>query len=217
MNNLVYKDFKLSIDWFFSLIMPVLMGVLFLIPQWPYLIVFMYFFFISIPNLFSAFTAQNDFGFAIMMPVSKRAMVKGKILTFAIIEILHLLSGAVFAIFHIRLYGIDNFMLDPDFAFFGVALVMYAIFNLVFFPAYFRSAYKFGVPTIAGSTAAVLFAAVVEIFGLINPVFRNYLEGQSPEMRKLQIIILICGAAIFLILNFITYKISAKRFENIDL
>ncbi len=217
MNSLVYKDFKLSINWFFYIMMPVIMGALFLIPQWPYLIVFMYFFFISIPNIFSTFNAQNDFGFAVMMPVSKKEIVKGKILTFLIIELLHLLAGAVFAILHVKLYGFDNFMLDPDIALFGTAFIMYAIFNIIFFPVYFKSAYRFGVPTIAATAAAVLFAVIVETFGLISPVFRNCLEGQSPEMRKLQLAILVFGVTIFFIFGFITYKISAKRFENIDL
>ena len=217
MNSLVYKEFKLSINWFFYIIMPVIMGALFLIPQWPYLIAFMYFFFITIPNVFSTFNAQNDFGFAVMMPVTKKEIVKSKILTFLIIELLHLASGAVFAVVHVRLYGFENFMLDPGFAFFGAAFVMYAVFNIVFFPMYFKTAYRFGLPTIMATTAAVLFAAIIETYELINPVFRNYLEGRDPEMRKLQIVILACGAAVFLLLNFITYKISAKRFENIDL
>ncbi|MBI9106166.1 MAG: ABC-2 transporter permease [Spirochaetales bacterium] len=217
MRSLIYKDFKLSINWFFFIIMPFLTGALFLIPQWPFFIALMYFFFITVPNVFATYNSQNDFGFAIMMPVSKNDIVKGKISSFIIIELIHLLTGAIFAFIHVKLYGIDNFMLDLNFAFFGIAFMMFALFNIVFFPIYFKSAYKYGIPTIAANVAAILFAAAVELLVLFNPVFRNFLEGRSPEMKVLQIIILIAGIGIFALFNFIAYKMSAKRFENIDL
>jgi hypothetical protein len=217
MSSLVYKDFKLSINWFFFLIMPLLTGALFLIPQWPFFIALMYFFFISVTTIFSTYNSQNDFGFAIMMPVSKNDIVKGKISSFIIIELIHLLTGVIFACIHVKLYGIDNFMLDLNFAFFGIAFIMFSLFNIVFFPIYFKSAYKYGIPTIAGNVIVILFIAAVELFALFNPVFRNYLEGNSSEMKMLQILILIGGIAIFVIFNFAAYKMSAKRFENLDL
>jgi ABC-2 type transport system permease protein len=217
MVSLLYKDFKLSINWFYFIAMPILTGALFLIPQWLFFIALMYFFFISVPNIFGAFNSQNDFGFAIIMPVSKDEIVKGKILSLIIIELLHLLIGAIFAFIHLKIYGIDNFMLDLNFAFFGISFMMFAIFNIVFFPLYFKSAYNFGIPTIAANVAAILFAAVVELLVFFNPNFNYFLEGKSPEMKRLQIFILIGGILIFALFNHITYRISAKRFEKIDL
>jgi ABC-2 type transport system permease protein len=217
MNSLIYKDFKLSINWFFFLVMPIVTGALFLIPQWPFFIALMYFFFISVPTIFGTFNSQNDFVFAIMMPVNKNEIVKGKMSSLIIIELLHLLMGAIFTLIHLRMYGIDNYMLDLNFAFFGISFVMFALFNLVFFPIYFKTAYNYGIPTIAANVVAALFAVTVELLVLFNPVFNNYLEGKSSEMKMLQFFILISGIVIFALLNFIAYKISAKRFENIEL
>lgn len=217
MSSLIYKDFKLSINWFFYTFMPLLTGALFLIPQWPYFIALMYFFFITVPNVFANFNTQNDVGFSIMMPVSKNDIVKSRIISFVTIELIHMAVAAVFILIHIRIYGIDNFTLDPNFAFIGLAFVMFALFNIVFFPLYFQNAYKYGVPTIAANAAAILFVTGVEMLVIFNSDLRYYLEGKSPETKMLQIGILFAGIIIFAVLNYIAYKISAKRFEKIDL
>ncbi len=217
MNNLIYKDFRLSINSFFIIFMPILTGLLFLIPQWVFFLALMYFFFISVPNIFGTFNAQNDFGFSIMMPVSKNEIVKARIISLVIIEMLHIILGGFFAFVHVMIYNNTNFMLDLNLAFFGLALLMFALFNLAFFPLYFRTAYNYGIPTIIGNLVAILFAAAIEFLVLFNDRIAELLEGNTPEMKMIQLGILLAGIALFPILNFITYKLSAARFEQIDL
>ncbi len=217
MNNLIFKDFRLSINSFFIIFMPILTGVLFLIPQWPFFLALMYFFFISIPTIFGMFNSQNDFGFSIMMPVSKNDIAKARIISFIIIELLHIITGVIFAFIHVKIYGIFNFMLNLNLAFFGLAFLMFALFNLVFFPLYFRTAYNFGIPTIVGNIVVILFVTAIEFIVLTNNRIAELLEGNTPEMKMVQVGILIAGIALFIILNFVTYKVSAAKFEQIDL
>jgi DNA-binding transcriptional regulator YhcF (GntR family) len=72
MKNLLYKELTLSIHPFFSLIMPFMLSLLFLIPNWIFTIVFLYFFWISAPQIFSGYTAQLDQAFLSSLPVSKK-------------------------------------------------------------------------------------------------------------------------------------------------
>ena len=68
--RLLYKDLRLSIHPFFF-ILPVLTGALLLIPHWPYFIALMYFFWISVPNIYSTYNSQNDRTFCMLMPIKK--------------------------------------------------------------------------------------------------------------------------------------------------
>lgn len=216
MTNLLYKEFKLSINTFFF-IAPVLFGALFLIPQWPFFIALMYFFFISVPNIYVTYNSQNDNGFSLMMPVKKSEIVKAKMLSFISLEMLHLIAGAVFAVIHIYLYKTDNFTLDLNSAFFGIAFMMFALFNSIFFPLYFRTAYNYGIPTIAATVISILFVTGIELLVLFNSTFAHYLEGKSSEMRILQLFILLAGIIIFGAVNLFTYWKSANLIDKIDL
>ena len=134
-----------------------------------------------------------------------------------VLELLHQLAGAAFVLFRPVIYNLDNFMLDPNFAFFGFSFIMFGIFNLTFFPIYFRTAYKFGLPTIIANLTAFLFVAGIEFLVLFNRNAANYFEGNSSEMRLVQLIILLSGAALFAGFNYAAYKISVKRFEKVNL
>jgi len=197
--------------------MPVLFGALFLIPHWPFFIALMYFFFISVPNIYGTYNSQNDNGFSLMMPVKKSEIVKAKMLSFITLEMIHMAAGAVFAVISVSLYETPNFLLDPNLAFFGVAFIMFALFNSIFFPLYFRTAYNYGIPTIAATVVSMLFAAGIELLVVFNTTFDYYLEGKNSETRILQLVILLAGILLFTAINFITYRRSALLIEKIDL
>jgi len=213
MNNMLHKELKLSIHRFFFL-MPVLTGALILIPNWPYFIAFMYFFFISVPNIYSTYNAQNDMGFSIMMAGAKKEIVKGKILSFCFLELLHIGIGAIFTIARNMLYGVENFLMDPNFAFFGMVFIMFALFNLVFFPLYFKTAFNYGLPTILANIVVIAFVAVLEILTLLNGSMRKFFEWSSPLVG---VAVLLAGIGLFVLSNLLTYRISSRRFDKIDL
>ena len=217
MRNLLYKELTLSINKFFFIV-PLLTGALFLIPQWVFFIALMYFFFISVPNILGTYNTQNDNTFSIMMPVRKSDIVNAKISAFVILELIHLATGAFYAYLNHVLYNnTENFLMDLTPAFFGIAFIMFGLFNLVLFPLYFKTAYAYGFPTIVACSAAILFAAAVEFLLLINEKLSYYLEGGSSESRMVQLIVLLAGIIIFVLLNIITSRASSKRFEKVNL
>jgi len=213
MKNLLYKEFKLAISPLFLLIS--LLGALVLIPMWPYFIALMYFFFITVPNIFNISKAQNDIGFSVMLPVRKRDVVKSRILSIAAIELLHILVAVIFAIININMYSTENFLLDPNIAFFGFALIMFAIFNIIFFPMFYKTAYKLGIPIFVALIFALIFITAVELLVQIVPAAAKAFDGTKNMASQLPI--LAAGIVIFALANILAYKISAKRFEKIDL
>lgn len=212
MKNLLYKEFRLAIHPLFYLLL--LCGALLLLPQWLFFLALMYFFFILVPNIFTMGKAQNDIEFSVMLPVRKRDVVKARIASIVILEFMQIVAAAVFAVIHMSIYSAKNFLMDPNFAFFGFALVMYAVFNVIFFPMFYRTAYKIGTPIIAAVTAAVFFAAGVELAVLCVPALKA-LDGTGNIAAQLWV--LAGGTGLFALLNIVAYRASARRFERISL
>lgn len=212
MKNLLYKELHLAIHPLFWLML--LSGALLLIPQWLFFLALMYFFFILVPNIFTIGKAQNDIVFSVMLPVRKRDVVKARIMSIVWLELLQILIAAIFEAIHIKIYNVKNFLMDPNIAFFGFVFIMYAIFNLVFFPSFYKTAYKIGIPTIIANAAAVFFATGVEFAVLSIPAL-HVLDGMGNVAAQMWV--LIAGIGIFILFNILAYMISAKYFENIDL
>ena len=153
MKNLIYKELTFSINKFFY-ILPILLGALMLIPGWIYMLVFMYFFWITVPQIFAAYNINADYNFASTLPVRRQDIVRAKIYTIFILEALHVIFAVLFGLLHNWIYQTSwNLFFDINLAFFGVGILMFAIFNLVFLPKYFKTAHFFGKPTIYGTVA----------------------------------------------------------------
>lgn len=212
MKNLLYKEFGLAIHplWFLML----LLGALLMIPKWLFLIALMYLLWIAVPNIFLSCKAQNDILFTVMLPVRKKDVVKARVISIVLLEVLQILATAVFAVLHMKVYGPGNFLLDPNYAFFGIAFVMYGVFNITFFPMLYKTAYKIAIPTIAASVAVLIFATLCEFAVLVLPPLR-VLDGMAHV--DLQLWTLVGGFTLFVLMNMAAYAISAKRFERVDL
>lgn len=215
MKNLLYKEFKLTIHPLFYTVS--LLGVLLLIPTWPFFIALTYIFYISISNIFTNAKAQNDIGFTVMLPVRKRDIVKARCMSIIGVELLNLAVAVVFAIIRKRLYSHMNFFLEPNIAFFGIAFIMYAIFNGIFFPMFYKTGYKIGIPVIVATIAALVFATGVELAVQFMPSINLALDSLNKNMLIWKLLTLAIGIIIFIVSSIITYKISAKRFEKLDL
>ncbi|CAM4298155.1 ABC-2 transporter permease [Paenibacillus tarimensis] len=216
MYNLIMKDVKLGVPFFYFLF-PVLIGALMLIPGWIYFVVLLYFCWITIPNLFNQFKAQNDLMFTSMMPVTKRDMVKARVLVVIGLELLHILIAAIFGVFTMLLYpNLTYFFFPPNIGFWGLGIVMFAIFNLIFIPMFYKTAYKFGWALLVSVTAAMLFAGVAQWLGIQNPVLSDIFYGTGAGQLLNQTIILIAGIVIFAVFSFIAYRIAVKRFMQVE-
>jgi len=213
MKELLYKEFKLAITPAFYIVL--LCAVLILIPSWIYFIAMSYIFFIIIPNVFLLANSNNDTFFSILMPVKKSDLVKSRLISVIMLEILNIAIAIPFAIINFSLYK-NNFFMDPNIAFFGFVLIMYAIFNLTFFPGYYKTGYKIAFPIIRAIIFTVLFAFLIETTMLVFPDIKLLFGNRNGNIMW-QLSILIVGVILFVLFNIIAFKLSAKRFEKLDL
>lgn len=217
MYNLVMKDLKLGIGPLFF-IMPVILGALMLIPGWLYFIVILYFCWITIPNMFGQFRAQNDLVFTSMMPVTKKDIVKARVLVVVIMELLHIVMAMIFGMINIQLYSnLTQAFFAPHMGFWGLCFVMLAIFNVIFIPMYYKTAYKYGGAATASITAAMLFAGVAQWIGVQSSYVSDIFNGTGADNIALQVSILIAGIVIFIALTMMAYRMAVKRFHKVEI
>ena len=215
MKNLIYKELRLSINPLFYLI--TLLASLILIPNWVYFIAISYLLYIALPNIFTTNKAQNDIAFSVLLPVRKRDVVGARVLSIAGLEVLQMAVAGLFCWLNHILYHNENFLLNPNAAYIGFGFMMFGVFNLVFFPMFYKTAFKVGIPAIIAVVAATLFATGVELVCLFIPWAKQAFDAPNPATLIWKIGALIAGMVVFVLLTFAAYRASAKRFERINL
>jgi len=217
MYNLLMKDLKLGVsplNW----ILPFVMGALMLIPGWIYFIVVMYFFWISVPGLFAQFRARNDLLFTTMMPVTKQDMVKARVSVIVILEAAHIVIAMLYGLFTIRLYpNVDYEFFAPHLGFWGLCFAMFGIYNIFLFPMFYKTAYKYGPAQFAAIAAAMVFAGVAQWLGIQSSYVSDIFNGSGADNAALQTSILAAGIVIYVGLTWIAYRISVRRFLQVEI
>ncbi|CAI6077091.1 ABC-2 transporter permease [Cohnella sp. JJ-181] len=215
MYNLVKKDFKLGVHPMY-LLMPVLTGALMLVPGWIYFLVLLYFCWITIPNMFGGFRAQNDLMFTTMLPVTKPDMVKARVTVIVSLELLHIALAVLFGIVNRFLYpNLEYYFFAPSIGFLGLCFAMLAIFNAIFIPMYYKTAYHFGRAAYTSIGFAMLFAGCAQWAGVQSPVLFDLFNGDGHLAQH--ILILIAGIALFAGCTLIAYRAAVKRFLQVEI
>lgn len=215
MYNLILKDLKLAVNPFFFLL-PVLTGALILIPGWLYLLALMYFCFFTVPNVFANYKTNKDLMLSTLMPVKRKDIVASRIITILALELLHIAIAVIYAIINQNIY--DNswyYFLQPNIAYFGLAFIMFALFNVTLFPLYFKTGYTYGVATVVSMSIMTLFAGAMEYIALKNQFLHDFFRGSEGLMSHLGLLVL--GIVIFLLFSFLGYLMSVKLFEKVDI
>ena len=107
--------------------------------------------------------------------------------------------------------------LDAGVALIGEGLILFAIFNLVFFPVYYQEISKPGKAFAFAATAMFLWI-VLEIVGTYTvPFFRDILDQPDPMYMSDKLLFTLGGLALFLAGTARSIQLSAKKFEAADL
>lgn len=215
MRNLLMKEFRLVMNPLYFLF--TLFGVLLLIPQWVFFVAPMYILFIALPNIIMSARAQKDTEFTMLLPIRKGDAVRARVLAFAILEVVQIAVVAVFAALNITLYHVPNFFIDPNVAYIGCVFAMFGVFNVVFFPMFYRTAYKLALPLIVSITVTILFAGAIETLVVTVPAVTRVLDGISSTALVSQIPVLLFGIGVFALLTWISIQISIKRFSKVNI
>ena len=214
--KLLYKEFKLAAHpttYLFLAFAPMM-----LIPSYPYYVQFLY----VCMSLFFIFLTGNenrDVFYTVMLPVRKRDVVKARCLMLAIIELVQIILSIPFAILSIRVLpgGTNQAGIDANLALYGFIFGLFAVFNLIFIPAFYRTAYKVGIPFLLAGLAVVVYYMVVESLIWIPSPAREFLNTTDPGMMIKHLPILIGGIALWVLIWFLAYKRGADNFEKVDL
>lgn len=217
MKRLLYKEFKLASHP--TIFIFLCLSAMLLIPSYPYYLAFFY----TCLGIFFVFLTgreTKDIYFTVALPIKKSDAVKARCLMIGIIELAQVLIAIPFAVIGViinpnaggNLTGIEG---NP--AFFGLALVMLAIFNIIFIPKFYKTAWKVGKAFFAAITLACVYAIIAEVLVQAVPILKTKLDTVDHAYFRLQYAILAVGIVIYFVLFFLAYKRAKNNFEKVDL
>lgn len=214
-SKLLYKEFRLVLP--LSYLGFAALTIFQLIPHYPVIIGVTYF----MLALFIAFSEANtnkDHLFTISLPIPRNRVVLAKHITVMAIELVQLACMVPFAVIAAVLRPGGNLVgMDGNYAFFGFALISFAVFNILFLPGYFKTGYKTGRP---GVLAAIGFGLTYGLFELLVNVVPNAKEAidtLAPEMAADQILILAIGMLLYAAGIYFSYRKSVVNFDQVNL
>ena len=199
--NLLKKEIKLG-NTVQTLIWTICCFCMFFIPSYPSYIGPFYIT-LSIMMTFALNQSSHDILYTVLLPVRKIDTVKARFLYCSILEVLSLLMGAIAAVVrHFGGFPQNNAGIDLTFAYFGLQLIIFAVFNLIFFGNVYKNPLK---PGLCYFIAAVAYFLVYAI------------SNTDGAMLERQLLVLLGGILIFAGSWYLTFCCAAKQFEKYDL
>lgn len=188
-----------------------------LIPNYPYEVIFFYtmlgLFFLCLSG-----RENHDIEYSMALPVRKTAVVHARIGFAVLIELTQLLLAIPFALLRQTLVPAANSVgMDANIAFFGLSLVLFGLFNILFFTSYYKSPAKVGKAFVWSSTVVFLFITVEIVLDHALPFFRDVLDTPDPLYLGAKLAVLLIGALSFVLLSFLADRVSARRIMALDL
>ena len=173
MYNLLYKELRLAAHP--SVFVFLFMGALVLIPAYPYGVVI----FFGALGLFQTFMFDRetrDVFYTALLPVRKGDVVRGKLLLAVFVQLVQLVLSLPFAFLRTLYLPEGNPVgIEANAAFYGFALALYGVFNLVFFARFYRTAYRAGAAFLAALPPPVLGVCAME--ALVHVSALAWLDG----------------------------------------
>ena len=226
MKALIYKELKLAmhpICYVFIVLFPFMI----LIPSYPLGIGFIYVL-TCYPILFLGANKgqqSNDLLYSTLLPVRNKDIVMARILTVIFMQIAFILvMTALYPVARIinnavaqsaekpSEYMIPGLGLDSYVLLVAIALIGYAIADIIFFPIY----YKHGKSIVMSTLFTILgFVVYIGIFTIGLP-FIPGLDFLNNLHLGIQFAVLGAAILISFLLHFVVYKISSKRLEKVD-
>ncbi|MFA6689585.1 MAG: ABC-2 transporter permease [Sphaerochaetaceae bacterium] len=211
--RLLYKEFRLAAHP--NLYVFMCFGALVMIPAYPYGVVFL--FGCLGPYITFLYGREtNDIFYSVLLPVDKRDVVKGKCLLVATSQLAQLILSLPFAFLRTVMLPEGNIVgIEANVAYYGFGLMVYAVFDLVFLTSFFKTAYKVGRAFVLGMVPALLMIIAMET--AVHFPSLAWLDGLEASDLFRQLPILAFGAASFALCLLLACKVSAERFECVDL
>ena len=194
-----------------------LCAALILVPGYPYGVSCSY---MGLAIFFICLTARenHDATYTLTLPVSRADAVKARVLFCTVLEVADLILMGVFTLVKNAIGSEPNPAgLDAGLALIGEGMIIFAIFNMVFFPTYYKDINKPG-KAFAFAAAAVFLWIILEIVATYTvPFFKDILDKREPLYMKEKALFTFGALALFAAGTAWSVKQSVKRFEEVDL
>lgn len=215
MLKLLAKEIKLTMHPATPLF--IILSAMVLIPNYPYYVTFFY---VALGIFFTCMNGRenNDIIYTLTLPVKKTDIVKARF-TFAVsLEIIQFILAIPLAMLRQSFPDIpgNEAGIDANIAFFGSALIMVGLFNLVFFSMYYKNTYKVGKAFIFSSIAMAIYMLFAEASVFAVPFVRDYIDTTDDKYVEYKLPVLAVGIVAYVVLTAIAYKKSKKSFEALD-
>ena len=190
------------------------------VPNYPYEVIF---FFSSLSVFFCCMMAREngDIAFSCTLPVKKEHIPLAKILvTIGLQCIILLLVGIIGAVKGAVLPAeqyVNQAGISANIVLVGNGAILLGIFNLIFFPRYFKKPDKIGVPFVIGAIVVFLMIGVFIVLRWATPLYSTTLNGLNTVNTGAKAVALITGLVVYIILSAISCKLSMKYFQRVDL
>ena len=213
MFNLLYKELRLAAHP--NLFVFTLLGVLVIVPAYPYGMVFL--FGCLAPYLTFMYGREtNDIYYTALLPVKKRDIVKSKCTLIVVAQMAQLLISLPFAVLRLYVLPTGNPAgIEANVAYYGFGFIVYAIFNFVFLTQFFKTAYKVGKAFLLAIIPASLVVIVMEV--IIHIPGFTWLDSTAADAMLRQAPILVAGVLVYAIGIIVAYFAAANKFEGVDL
>ena len=154
-----------------------LFGVMLIIPNYPYTVVFFY----GLLGIFFTFLngrENKDVYYCAVLPVTKRDQVRARAWLVVAVELAELVIAIPFAFLSARINpnGTNLAGIDANVALFGSVLLIYGVFNVVFLPVFYKTAIRAGRAFLLAVIPMTVLMALVEALSHF-PVVGPYLDA----------------------------------------
>ena len=211
--NLLYKELRLATHP--NLYAFTCLGALVLVPAYPYGAVFM--FGCLGPYISVAYARENhDVFYTALLPVPKRDAVKAKLMLFAAAQIAQLAVSVPFAFLRTLYLPQGNPAgIEANAAYYGFGLLIFAVFDFIFFTQFYKTAYRAGRAFLLGFIPAMLLITVMEAAAHVPAL--AWIDSTAPACQLLQLPVLAAGVLVYAAALFTACRIASKEFERVDL
>lgn len=217
MYKLLMKEIKLAaspLTFFF-----IAFALMTFLPGYPILLS-AFFVCFGIFHTFQASRENNDTIYSVLLPISKKDIVKSRFILTAAAELCAFILTLAFTAVRMTALSqaepyVNNAMMNANLYYAGFCLMIYAVFNFVFFRGFYKTGYYFGKPFIMFCICAFVSIGIAETAHHI-PGF-EFLNTTSTDRMGTQLAFLAVCAVIYTAVSILSLKMSQECFEKIDL
>ena len=160
MKNFLEKEIKLCLSAVNYLFLAFVAMII--IPNYPCYVPF-YYLCLSIFFIFNNAELNKDIQYSMVLPITKKDMVKSRCILVCVYEIVGALFTIPFAILIKKLVPQGNQAgIDSNVAFYGLVLILLTIFNFIFFTSFYKKAEKSGRPFFKASVVFWVCYLIIE-------------------------------------------------------